>query len=115
MFADDTPNDDIELIRKRKDDLEDAAREIGLYLDDWDPLVAKEEVSPGEAITHGRLLQCVFTVGELAFADRVQNAEKAKIDAEFESIITADVYDRAIDSHAILAAMIDDEEDDEWL
>lgn len=111
-MIEETPNDDIELIRKRKDDLEEETMKMGLYLDDWDPIAAKEEVGQGEAITHGLLLRCVFTVGDLAFSDRVQNVEKLKVDEEFEAIINADIYDRAIDAQAMLSRLVGDEEDD---
>lgn len=112
-MIDDTSSDDIELIRRRKDDLESEAMSMGLYLDDWNPLVAREEVGQGEAITHGRLLQAVFTVGDLAFSDRVQNSEKLKVDEEFEAIVNADIYDRAIDAREMLSRLVGDEEDDD--
>jgi len=110
-MSDTNNNDDIEMIRTRKDDLESELIQVGLYLQDWNPLIAKENVGLDDSITHAMMLQCSWTVGDLAFDDRVQNVEKNEVDEQFEAIVNADIYDRAIDAQAALARFMEDDDE----
>lgn len=121
MFADDENDQNQELmttIRERKDELEDKARSIGLYLEDWAPIPMGEEPKEEDDEENPKptdiLLHTIFTVGDLAFSDRVQVDEsKKKLDEDFEAIMMADVYDKAIDAAEKIrrSGLIDDEED----
>lgn len=122
MFADDDENDKnaekMTEIRERKDELEESARSIGLYLEDWAPLATGQPNSEdgdedGESTPSDILLHTIFTVGDLAFSDRVQvDDSKQKLDAEFEAIMNADVHDKAIDARERLrrSGLIDDDD-----
>jgi hypothetical protein len=122
MFAGDDESDPnaekMTEIRERKDELEESARSIGLYLEDWAPLATghaadDEDNESGETQVEDILLHCVFTVGDLAFSDRVQvDDESQKLKDEFEAIMTAGVHDQAIDARERLrrSGLIDEED-----
>lgn len=109
MFVDDEgSNEGFDVLRQRKDELEEVARSIGLYLEDWAPVSLGEdqqstddEESEDEDVAKAQnlLLHAIFTVGNLAFSDRVQeDPEKIRIREEFENIMQAGIHDRAIDA-----------------
>lgn len=99
MFAEpENPHSEsIELIRRRRDDLEMVTKRLGLYLHDWEPLIAAEQVENGEVITHAMALKATFIVGDLALSKRVLDPDGDALDAEFEAMVTEHTHDRAID------------------
>lgn len=121
MFADDDDENDVNAekmtqVRERKDELEESARSIGLYLEDWAPLMQGDptaEDEDGNKTEVDIILHAIFTVGDLAFSDRVQvDDEKQRLDEEFNAIMNAGVHDQAIDARERLrrSGLIDEED-----
>lgn len=123
MFADDEESDKnaekMTQIRERKDELEESARTMGLYLEDWTPIATggqeptEDDDEESDTPPQDILLHTVFTVGDLAFSDRVQvESEEDRIKREFDAIMNADIHDKAIDAREKLrrSGLIDEDE-----
>lgn len=67
-----------EFLKKTMESLEQAARKIGLYVES-----AGTGVVPGQDVN---LLVVTFTLGEVAFSDRVQNPDKDAAESEFRTM-----------------------------
>lgn len=104
MDPDTEPNPDdenIELFTKIEP-LEDAARQIGLYL---------EEAGVIQNQTGEQAIFVNFAIGDVAFSDRVQHPERYTVDTEFRNMQTNMARDDFLDARARIAEALKKGED----
>ena len=84
-------------------ELEDGARQIGLYLEEAGVL------QHGETGQHAIFAN--FNIGKVAFSDRVQHPEKYTVDSEFKNIATDMARDDFLDARTKIAVALEKGED----
>lgn len=87
-------SDEIDVLQIAVNGLEDPARQIGLYLQDWQP----HDTPAGLAAV------VAFDIGDVAFSKRVQDPVEADIDAEFRTIALDAQTDEWLDARSAIVA-----------
>lgn len=72
--------DDFFELNQKVDSLEEVARKCGVYLEDASVILLPTPMGPRQAIVAN------FTVGDVAFARRVQDPEQDQIDKAFQQM-----------------------------
>jgi hypothetical protein len=89
-------------LHQRMEKLEDAARQIGLYLEQGGVAVGED----GQ-----QAIIASFSINKVAFSERVQNPEKHSIDSEFKNIATSAAKDDFLDARQKIAEALERGED----
>lgn len=99
----DTDDDDQHLeLAQRIEKLEDAARHIGLYLEQGGILQNEQ----GHEV-----IVASFTINKVAFSERVQNPERHSVDSEFKNLQTGMAKDDFLDVRTKIAEALERGED----
>jgi hypothetical protein len=74
----------MDIFREKMEELEPIARKMGLYVQSAGLTIAPPEQNPSGAPMP--VLLAHFTIGDVAWSDRVQNAEQYSTEAQFRQI-----------------------------
>lgn len=87
---------DHEELARKAPELEDAARQIGLYMDEAAVMGDENQVA----------LVARFSIGKIAFSDRVQHPEKYTVDRELAQMEIGVAKDEFLDARTKIAEAI---------
>jgi len=117
-----------ERIKNLVDSIEAGCTKLGLYLIEAnvatsdEGAVGQEEVDLRESLADEEsvwMVQAVFSIGDVAFSDRVQNPKKFEEDKEFREVMPTEAellrekYLETLKNGADILSVFDDEDDEE--